>query len=565
MEYDTDVLVVGAGPTGMVMASELARHGLRCRIIDRLPHGSHESKALGIQARTLELFEKMGLVDSFLARGIKIKRVNIYSHHRCIAQVDARYIPGRYPFLLILPQPETERILNEHLERQGVEVERLVTLTGLRQVNGGVEAALQHDGGEKEHIYTRWLIGCDGPHSTVRHLLGLAFEGSTFEQSFALADVFLDGYMPPQQVMVFLQDGDLIGCFPLPDSLHRIIIAYRPRMAPEGDVTLDEVQRALEKCGLKEARARDMLWSSRFQINQRKVRHYRRGVVFLAGDACHVHSPIAAQGMNAGIQDAFNLAWKLALVSEQKAYPQLLDSYEAEREHIGRQLLRGTDLFSRIALAHDSLPSRVRDRAAPLLSNNKQVRKLLAATISQENVAYRRSPIVRDHQPVRFYERLSEQNWQPGRLHAGERAPDVNIRLGNTSMRLHTLCRGTKHVLFVFAHRQEPSRSLKVWQEIEALLKREYNNLIDAYLILPRLPGSDDGGRTRTIYDANESTYAEYGVVDDGLVLVRPDGYVAFLCRPVVLERLWAYLDSVFVVAQPHPVSAVSRVMARRR
>ncbi|EFH84131.1 FAD-dependent monooxygenase [Ktedonobacter racemifer] len=563
--YDTEVLVVGAGPTGMVLASELTRHGVRCRIIDRLPHGSQESKALGVQARTLELFEKMGIAKAMLEYGVQIKGMSVYSHHQRIAHLDTRSIPSHYPFILSIPQWQTERILSDHLARQQVEIEHEVALVALRQDDSGVEALLEHADGQQERVRARWLAGCDGPHSTVRHLLKMGFEGRTFEQSFALADVFMDWYLPHQQAAFFLQEGDIVACFPLPDSLHRIIIAYKPRSAPEEDVTLEEVQQALEKCGLKDARVHDMSWSSRFHINQRKVQHYRQGAVFLAGDACHIHSPIGGQGMNTGIQDAFNLAWKLALVSKQQAHPALLDSYEEERERVGRQLLRVTDLVSRLALLRNSLPSRLRDGAAHLVTNSKQVRNLLATTISQLGVSYRRSPVICEHQPGRLYEALSEQRLLPGELHAGERALDVNVHLGITSMRLHTLCLGTRHVLFVFARRHDPERSMKLWEEIDGLVRREFSDLVDSYLVLPCSQEASESGRTRTIYDASEAMYTAYGIAEDGLVLVRPDGYIGFLCRPIELERLWSYLDRIFIVSEPRPVGVVRQSATREQ
>jgi len=557
--YDTEVLVVGAGPTGMVMVSELQRHGMHGRIIDRLPQPSHTSKALGIQARTLELFEKIGVVESFLAKGVKLTAMNIYSNHHRIAQIRMQYVPSRYPFILSLPQWETEDILNAHLKQQGIEVERGVALTALRQTENGVDVVLERAGGQHEQVRARWLIGCDGPHSTVRHLLGLPFEGRTFEQSFALADVHMDCHLPVHQASFFWQGGDLIACLPLPQGQYRLIIGYRPRTGPEGDVTLVELQRALEKCGWTDVKVNDAVWSSRFMVNQRKVRHYRQGAVFLAGDACHIHSPVGGQGMNTGIQDAFNLAWKLALVSREEAHPRLLDSYEAERERFGRQLLRGTDLFSRLALLQGPLSSRLRDWVTSLVANSKPMRKRIATSISQVDVSYRRSPLVREYQPGYHLETLNKQRRMLMAHHAGERAPDMPVRLGDTPARFYELCLGTHHILFFFAHRQDPERSLPAWQEMDALLRREYSTLVDAFLILPHLPGPAESVRTHTVYDEHAALYTEYGITGDGLVLVRPDGYIAFLSRPVSLEQFWTYLNSVFVTAQTRPNRAATR------
>lgn len=562
---DTEVLVVGAGPTGMVVASELKRHGMRCRIIDRLPQPSHTSKALGIQARTLELFEKMGVVERFLAEGVQLRAMNIYGRHRRIARIRMQDVPSRYPFILSLPQWETEQILNAHLKEQEIAVERGVALTTLQQTGSGVDVVLEHADGLSEPVHTRWLIGCDGPHSTIRQLLGLGFEGSTFEQTFALADVHMDCPLPAHQTAFFWREGDFIACLPLPQGQYRLLIGYRPQTGPEGDVTLEELQRALEKCGWTDISIYDTVWSSRFHVNQRKVRHYRQGAVFLAGDACHIHSPIAGQGMNTGIQDACNLAWKLALVSREEAPPYVLDSYEAERERFGRQLLRGTDLFTRLALLQGPLSSRLRDWVTPLVANITPLRKRIATRISQVDVSYRHSPIVREYQLGHRFATPSLRRWRRTVHHAGERAPDMPVRLGSTPTRLYTLCLGTHHVLFFFAHRQDPERSLQAWQEMETVLRREYGNLVDAFLILPHAPGSAESVRPDTIYDENAALSTQYGMTDDGLVLVRPDGYIAFLSRPVSLEQFWAYLASVLRAQTRPPSTAPRREMASRR
>ena len=547
---EIEVLVVGAGPTGMVMASELQRHGMHCRIIDRLPQPSHTSKALGIQARTLELFEKMGVVESFLDKGVKLTAMNISSNHRRIAQIRMQYISSRYPFMLSLPQWETEDILNAHLKQQKIEVERGVALSALQQTERGVNIVLEHANGQREEAHTRWLIGCDGPHSTVRHLLGLPFEGWTFEQSFALADVHMDCHLPVRQESLFWQGGNFIACLPLPQGQYRLIIGYRPHTEPEGDVTLEELQHVLEACGWTDVRVNDAVWSSRFQVNQRKVRHYRQGAVFLAGDACHIHSPIAGQGMNTGIQDAFNLAWKLALVSRAEAHPQVLDSYEAERERFGRQLLRGTDLFSRLALLQGPLSSRLRDRIIPLVAGLKPVGKKIATRIAQVDVSYRGSPIVREYASGHRLEIPGKWRGILPVCHAGERAPDVQLLLGETPTRTQTLCLGTHHVLFFFAHRQHPERSLRPWQELNALLTGTYNDLVEAWLVLPHRSEEAERLWTRLICDEDAVLGRAYSISEDGLVLVRPDGYIGFLSRPFSLEQVRAYLASIFVSVQ---------------
>jgi 2-polyprenyl-6-methoxyphenol hydroxylase-like FAD-dependent oxidoreductase len=560
---DVAALVVGAGPTGLTMASELQRHGMGCRIIDRLPQPSRVSKALGIQARTLELLEKMGIVDAFLTKGVQLHTVNIYGARQRVVRLDMQCVPSRYPFMLSLPQWVTEDLLSAHVKQQGIEVERGVSLASLQPVRGGVDVVLEHGDGRSEQVRTRWLIGCDGPHSAVRHHLGLDFSGSTFDQSFALADVRMNLSLSRHEAAFFWRGGDNIACIPLPDDQYRLVIAYRPRTEPHGEVTLEELERALAACGWADTKVDDIVWSSRFVVNQRKVHHYRQGSVFLAGDACHIHSPIGGQGMNTGIQDAFNLAWKLVLVDSKKARPAVLDSYESERERVGRQLLLGTNLFARIALLSRSQAVRLRDYMIPLATGIHAVRRRTATLIAQVGVSYRRSPIVSEYQPDRIIERLGKRLRRSRARHAGERAPDMDVVLDGAPTRLHALCLGTRHVLFFFAHRHSAERSLREWRETDALLKRQYGDVVEAFLILPRPPGPADSERTRVIYDAQGEIYVTYGVTGDGVVLVRPDGYIGFLCRPASCDRLRAYLDSLFSPG-PRRWGQLQREVARR-
>jgi 2-polyprenyl-6-methoxyphenol hydroxylase-like FAD-dependent oxidoreductase len=530
----------------MTMASELTRHGMACRIIDRLQQPAQTSKALGIQARTLELFEKMGIVDDVIAAGVEIQTMHIHGARQRIARLDWQCVPSRYPFLLSLPQWVTEEILNTHIKQQGIEVERGVSLASLQQSGSGVDVVLEHADGQPEQLRTRWLIGCDGPHSTVRHHLGLSFEGLAFDQSFALADVRMSHSLPPRQAAFFWRGGGFTGCIPLPDNQYRIILAYPPHGEPDGDVKVDELEQALVRCGWINPKVDEVVWSSRFAVNQRKVHHYLQGSVFLAGDACHIHSPIGGQGMNTGIQDAFNLGWKLALVDRQEARPDLLDSYESEREHFGRQLLHATTVFTRLALLRDPRAVGVRDHMLALATGIQPARTRAAAIVGQVGVSYHHSPIVSEYRSEPVIQRLRQRLQRRSVHHSGERAPDMDVVLGNTQTRLHAVCGGTRHVLFCFADCDNPERSLRAWHETEALLEREYSKLVDAFLILPRFPDPADTERTRTIYDESRDIYATYGLTGDGLVLVRPDGYIGFRCHPASIDRFRTYLSSVF-------------------
>jgi len=529
-----DILIIGAGPVGMTLASELARHDVRCRIVDKSAQASQTTKALGVQARTLELLEKMGLAQAMLAQGLQATGFSAYSNKKRLAHMDfARFVDSPYAYLLMIPQNVTETILNEHLKQQNVTVEREIELVSFTQGEDGVEAVLRHASGDEERVSARWLIGCDGAHSAVRHLLGMEFRGSTFLESFVLADVSLDGDLPRNEAMAFLHEGDAVAIFPMQGGHYRVFIAYRPPTNPEGEVTLEEVQHMIDVCALPGIRAHHPTWQSRFHINQRKVQHYKKEHVFLLGDAAHIHSPAAAQGMNTGMQDAFNLAWKLALVSNGDAPVALLDSYEAEREPVGAALLRGTLLLSRIVWSHNPFVTTLRDRLVPLVAPLKTMQLRITGAISETSITYRHSPLVH------------EQNAEPVQLHAGDRALDTPIQCERdiSPRQLFELLHDTRHVLLIFSDGQPSSESHI--QQLREQLAYAYSNIVVSYQIEPGTNATDN----KRIDTPNGALYRRYDIKGTGLVLIRPDGYIAFRASSLGGDALQDYLTKHFIPA----------------
>ena len=332
------VLVVGAGPVGLTMAAEIARYRVPVRIIDQAPAPTDKSKALGVWSRTLELLDRAGCAKAFVSAGLKSSGATIRSGRERIAQIRFNSIPSPFQFLLMLPQSETERLMGEHLRSLGVTVERSVELTSFDDLGAGVSCALRHADGRAETIEASWLIGCDGAHSLVRHQLGMAFQGDTLATNFILADVHVSGFdeAPDELVIVWHEDGSVVF-FPISAGRYRVVadVGGEPRQEP----SLEEVQALVAGRGLAGVVLSDPVWLASFGVNERKVENYRAGRVFLAGDAAHVHSPAGGQGMNTGMQDAFNLAWKLALVEQGLASPDLLDSYSVERSAVAKGIL----------------------------------------------------------------------------------------------------------------------------------------------------------------------------------------------------------------------------------
>lgn len=529
MPADSPVpLVVGAGPVGLTMANELARHGAGCRIIDRAAEPSQTSKALAIFPRTLEVFETMGIADRFIAAGHRLHGLSLHHRLEQIARVEFTSVASPFPFALSLPQSETESLLSQHLDTFGITVERGVELTSLSQTSDAVRAVLRHADGREEAMETPWVVGCDGAHSTIRHSLGMDFEGSQYDESFILADVQLESALTRDRVHLFLGDDGVLGVIPFSENRWRIVADIPPGSRDQSlrDVTLDEVQALLDRRGPPEYRASDPVWMARFHISQRKVRGFRRLRVFLAGDAAHIHSPAGGQGMNTGIQDAFNLAWKLALVVRGRAPAQLLASYHLEREPVARDVLNLTDRITRMATMRNSVAQSVRDFLLPRVSGIDFVGDRIADRLAELNISYRRSPIVENH--------------GAGRVKAGDRAPDAELRHGKRqARRLFELFREPRHVLLLFLGASSSAAANS--REIGSAIGRLPEGTIDSYRIV-----RGQSGLPAELCDISGLAHAAYGLIEGGVVLVRPDGYVGYRSENFNLENLQTYLTRIF-------------------
>lgn len=390
------VLIVGAGPVGLTLACELARYRIGVRLIDRAPRATQTSKALVVWSRTLELMDRMGCTEAFLAAGLRARGATLRAGGRVLGGPDFYDIASPYAFGLMIPQRDTERLLAEHLGSFGVTVEREVELLAFAQTPDGVEARLSHADGRQESVTTPFLLGCDGAHSAVRHGLGLAFRGSAQGDEWLLADICLagDGAPPSDAIAVYLhRDGPFV-IFPIPGGRARVVATIgRADGRPKPDPTLAEVQALVSARTGTGIQVSDPVWLSRFRIHERKVSEYGRGRVFLAGDAAHIHSPAGGQGMNTGMQDAVNLAWRLALVLRGEAVPTLLDSYSPERNAVGETVLRNAGRLTALATLANPAAQAVRNRALRWLLGLHAVRRRMAATMSEIEIGYPGSPL----------------------------------------------------------------------------------------------------------------------------------------------------------------------------
>ncbi|WP_175815750.1 FAD-dependent monooxygenase [Burkholderia diffusa] len=414
------VLIVGAGPTGLAAAMALARARVPVRIIDRLAAPAPYSRAIGIQARTLELLEQHRAVEPFLALGHRAHAAVLHADGRVIARLDFDPLQTRYPYLLFLDQSITERLLAEHLAGFGVTVERGVTLTACDAGGTSLDVTIRGADGREEAFAPSYLIAADGAHSTVRHLLGLGFAGHAFEQTFLLADFAAIPDWPDEEIHLFTTPDGIAGLFPMGGGRYRLV-ADRP---PGGDAspdapatpTLDECEAIVRARVGASIAPSDLAWSAYFRLHSRMVDRLRHGRVFFAGDAAHVHSPAGAQGMNTGIQEAFNLGWKLARVLVAGTPERLLDTYHAERHPIERDVLRQTGFITQIVEADHGAMKLLRDHVVPLLASFGPVRDAVRRTVSELGVQYRKSPLT--------LERVLD-----GGPRAGERAPDALVHV----------------------------------------------------------------------------------------------------------------------------------------
>lgn len=359
--YDADVLIAGAGPTGLTLAAALAARGVRATVIDRQAEGANTSRAAVVHARTLEVLEPLGVAPALVGRGLQALRFTIRDRDRVLVPIAFDKLPTRYAYTLMVSQAVTESVLLARLVELGGQVLRPRSLVDLAQDDAGVTATL--DDGSRLHA--KYLVGADGMHSTVRERAHIAFRGGSYGESFVLADVRLAGGVVRDEVILYFSPAGMVVVAPLPDGVHRIVATVDE--APE-QPSAAYVQALLDARGPRREPAvvQQVLWGSRFRVHHRVADTYRAGRVLLAGDAAHVHSPAGGQGMNAGILDAMTLAD--ALVAGLAGDPAPLDAYGAVRRPIAQQIVAFADRLTRLATVRPAL------RAA---------RNLLLATLSR--------------------------------------------------------------------------------------------------------------------------------------------------------------------------------------
>ena len=506
----TDVLIAGAGPTGLVLALWLQKQGITVRIIDKTAAPGPTSRAMAVQARTLELYRQLGLTEEVIAGGLKNPAVNLWVKGKRKAHIEFRDAGAEvspYPFILMFPQDLHERLLIRHLERAGCRVERQTELIDFQETAQGVSARLRLPSGEEQVCDATYLAGCDGARSFVRNKLGAGFPGGTYEQIFYVADVKIAGEAANGEMHLSLETSDFVALFPFGEpGQGRLIGTVKDESADrEGTLTFQDVSsRAIASLGLE---VQQVSWFSSYRVHHRVTESYRSGPVFLVGDSAHVHSHAGGQGMNTGIGDAINLAWKLAAVVKDLAPDALLDTYQTERLAFARKLVSTTDRVFSFITADGDFADFARTQIMPIFARLAfsigPVQEIMFRILSQTTLSYPDSPL---------------SQGEAGKVHGGDRLPwvpsdgtDNHAPLSAITWQVHVY--------------GSPTDALRAW--------------------------CDSRGLPLHVFPWSKA-YAAAGLARDATYLLRPDTYVAVADStgtPDVLESYFAGLG--FRIGEP--------------
>lgn len=526
------VLIVGAGPTGLVMAHELARYGIEFRVIDKHASPLELTKSAALHARTLEIFEDLGVIGRVMEEGQRVDHLFLRTKYKDRVHLDFTDLENtRFDHMVDLPQNRTEHILIDALEERGISVDREVKLLEIQQHPDHIEATLEREDGTQEVCRAEWLVGCDGAKSTVRNLVGLEFEGEDYTDPWVLCDARVEWPLPRNEMTFSSSEEGIYGVFPLPGE-NRFRLAYTQNHDKQGnpvEPSLEDAQESMRRTGI-EGRVldADQFWV--FDLDHRQAKHYREGRAFLVGDAAHVHTPFGGQGMNLGISDAHNLGWKLALVASGRAGEELLDTYESERHPVGRGVVKTTHLGATAMLMRKGAKTYLRDSAMAAGNASAAFRQRMIFTLSQLEHNYRKARSVRG---------------KAGNLKAGDRAPDKEFfdSFTNTYRRIFDLLQGTKHKLLLVEGGDEPAVSSGSWREIADEVLKRYPDLIEVHLITPDHKAPEQTPAPVKIWGDRGGDLREYtNLGATTAYLIRPDGYIAYAHKPAQLGHLLSYL-----------------------
>lgn len=513
------VLIVGAGPTGLMMALVLARFGIPFRIIDKKSERTLASNATLIQTRTLELFDQMGIVDDFLKAGHRCQAINFYEDGKLLSQLSLKHIHSLYHFILTLPQSKTEEILEEHLKKLNCFVERSIELIDLQIHSDSVTCTLTYPDGHIETIKSHWLIGCDGVNSLIRQKCGFHFLGEDLTEQFMVAEATIDfSHLPKDEMHYFFDPGTILAAFPLGSNRYRLAGNLHFDI-PRKLFTEIEVIEMVQERAHGNYYVTDVNWVSPFWIHGKISESLRKGPVLLAGDAAHVYSPAGGQGMNTGIQDAYNLAWKLALVIQKKSKSLLLESYQTERYPIIQEAVEQNEFYTKLALFDKNFISKLKQFSRNL-SDDVLLQTKMGNQLTQLNIQYENSQVI--------------QYGKNSLISAGQRAPDVIL---NNNKKLYHYFNNTKHNILIIMEKNSTKIQFEI---IPSLLKSLDKQLPDVFNIV--IVNQEKIEDYITIIDSDWLIHEAYQIKASTIYIVRPDTYIAYVSEDFNLKSIESFL-----------------------
>jgi len=512
------ILIVGAGPTGLMMACELARHDISFRIIDKKSERTEGSNATWIQTRTIEIFDALGIVNSFLKIGHKCHAINFYDNGKPIANMPLDVVDSVYPFVLMLPQRETERLLNNKLEESKVYVEHSLELIDIKQTNKGVVSTIRLSDSSTETITSDWVIACDGANSTIRERCRIPFHGDDIPEQFMVADAEMDSFLPIDEIHVFFDKGTILpekgtifAAFPWGSKEYRLsanLYAEVPRQTFHEHEVKEIVAERTNGNFIVES----VSWISPFWIRDKIVNQMQNNSIYLMGDAAHIHSPAGGQGMNTGLQDAYNLAWKLALVIKNKAKSSLLESYQLERYPVVNNIVEQTGQLTKSMLFDKSFFTKLQEFSKSLSQN--KIAKKTASELTQLAICYENSPVI-NYDEVPPIEAPKQ----------GERAP-VNQCLRNPY-----------HNILLFTGLTPEKNILQTLVTVTDKLKSISPDLIKVHVI-----STIDLKIDNLVFDKNHEIHKQFVVENLAIYVVRPDTYISYFSKKWDTESLEQFL-----------------------
>jgi len=522
----TPILIVGAGPTGLMMACQLARFGVPFRIIEKNLCPTDKSKALAVQARTLEIYDQMGIAQTAVEQGQVAENVQLIIRGKRSQKVHLGHIGKNlspFPYMLLLEQSKNERILVDYLKSRKIWVEwgkEFVNFTEQEKFN---KVYIKNKEGKEEILYADWIVAADGAKSPIRHKLEIPFEGGTYQNIFYVVDCAVEWEFGEGELNLYLGAKSFIAFFPMKGKNRFRVLGILPdAFKEEKDVKFEDIQQHVQNQMEIPVSFSDVRWFSVYKLHHRNIKNFQAGRVFFAGDAAHVHSPAGGQGMNTGLQDAYNLAWKLALVVKKQASSQLLRTYNEERLPIAKNLVKTTDRVFSLIIRQDFWVKLIKFVVlpifAPILLKFEKIKQAAFSRLSQTLIHYQEQSLAATE---------SEYDLKSADIFAGDRVPYLKVKAANMTeaISIYKLLESPKFTIFILGKTEKEALDLKeriflVVQEIQFQVHH-----------LPLNP-------------ENEPLLKRLGVKNQAIMLIRPDNYIAYLNTNTRLSEVWEYLKN---------------------